>query len=694
LIQVIDEGLIPEAIFVNFPKTFVRIQQDLIRHNRHFCEIHREIPSWIRTIHSSGTYRAKVGATCPSSAALAIVVPQGLVIKQLLVLINVSNHPGGDRVRLTDVSALTFQRGHYTAARRGISVPQLECVGGTASRFSEYHPSTAQCYNKGHDGRDVQWECKAELNKNVRLGRITVSCEGYSFPDDPYVLYGSCAETWQYLNPRVALELGIKGVLQLNRYFNRSLKGVAKVIASSRLPTKQRNFSFHCYRWYYNFQSVIQPRWMNSNMSPYLVLIGLLVLAFAIWFFCLRDTFGQIPGPVGFDEMPGPAPPSAPYPTEAPPPYDEGTHTLATIFEIFRYRYIRNALLLRLLKVLRQPMTGFALRGAHQDSHPVNKPRILLRNEIDFLSVQATSNTTFRKGEFSPLNLRFSNVVSLITGASATDRSDMVGWGTTRKQLTSRLLEFHTPDLHLLKIEERNYFEKQKVWHLKMSAAVTRQLPSQTMFPCFTKKRWSSLRQIKTIIRPQQKKRYNVPNTTKMKDLIKTLWNGVKKHTEACKERNKKVCIFINATTHKVAENSLAAHDRLLPFLGFIRRSCGRSFRDVKAYVKLVTCKQLNLRRVEWEVVQKGRLCLMDERNISSCGNAPYEGLSILKPTPYSLMLHLTVHIRQAVKQYVKVLMLQNYDVILVGDPNRLQVFIDTYGHSSDFIRRQLLESL
>ncbi|TGZ71456.1 hypothetical protein CRM22_002626 [Opisthorchis felineus] len=199
---------------------------------------------------------------------------------------------GGDRVRLTDVSTLTFQRGHYTAARRGISVPQLECVGGTASRFSDYHPSTAQCYNKGHDGRDVQWECKAELNKNVRLGRITVSCEGYSFPEDPYVLYGSCA--LQY-------ELDFKD-------------------GNRRTSSKDQ-------KWYYTFQSVIQPRWTNSNMLPYLVLIGLLILAFAIWFFCLRDTFGQIPGPVGFDEMPGRAPPSAPYPTEAPPPYDEATHT-------------------------------------------------------------------------------------------------------------------------------------------------------------------------------------------------------------------------------------------------------------------------------------------------------------------------------------------------------------------------------
>ncbi|KAG5442680.1 hypothetical protein CSKR_110633 [Clonorchis sinensis] len=41
-------------------------------------------------------------------------------------------------------------------------------------------------------------------------------------------------------------------------------------------------------------------------------------------------------------------------------------HTsVSTIFEILRYMYIRNALLIRLLKILPQPTTGFALLGAH-----------------------------------------------------------------------------------------------------------------------------------------------------------------------------------------------------------------------------------------------------------------------------------------------------------------------------------------
>lgn len=49
-----------------------------------------------------------------------------------------------------------------------------------------------QCYNRGSDGDDVQWECKTDIDNAYRFGKISVSCEGYSYPDDPYVLKGSC----------------------------------------------------------------------------------------------------------------------------------------------------------------------------------------------------------------------------------------------------------------------------------------------------------------------------------------------------------------------------------------------------------------------------------------------------------------------------------------------------------------------
>ena len=30
------------------------------------------------------------------------------------------------------------------------------------------------------------------MDKRFKFGRITVSCEGYDYPDDPYILHGSC----------------------------------------------------------------------------------------------------------------------------------------------------------------------------------------------------------------------------------------------------------------------------------------------------------------------------------------------------------------------------------------------------------------------------------------------------------------------------------------------------------------------
>ena len=38
----------------------------------------------------------------------------------------------------------------------------------------------------------VQWECKAELDSKYQFGRLQISCEGYEYPDDPYILRGSC----------------------------------------------------------------------------------------------------------------------------------------------------------------------------------------------------------------------------------------------------------------------------------------------------------------------------------------------------------------------------------------------------------------------------------------------------------------------------------------------------------------------
>jgi len=94
------------------------------------------------------------------------------------------------KVRLQDVQVLTLHQGKMTTGRRSSPVPQLNCVGGSAKGI--FNPQVVQCYNRGWDGMDVQWECKTDLDMDYRLGSVNVICEGYDYPEDPYILAGSC----------------------------------------------------------------------------------------------------------------------------------------------------------------------------------------------------------------------------------------------------------------------------------------------------------------------------------------------------------------------------------------------------------------------------------------------------------------------------------------------------------------------
>ncbi|XP_070563129.1 store-operated calcium entry-associated regulatory factor-like [Ptychodera flava] len=103
----------------------------------------------------------------------------------------VNSWGSSDQVRLEDVQVLTLYSGRMTSARRSSPIPQLKCIGGNAGCHS-FAPQVVQCYNRGSDGVDVQWECKTDMDNAYRFGRIEVSCEGYDYPDDPYILKGSC----------------------------------------------------------------------------------------------------------------------------------------------------------------------------------------------------------------------------------------------------------------------------------------------------------------------------------------------------------------------------------------------------------------------------------------------------------------------------------------------------------------------
>ena len=96
------------------------------------------------------------------------------------------------KIRLEDVQVLTLHVGAQTTGRRSSPVPQLQCVGGSgAGRGLE--PSNVQCYNRESDGLGIQWQCKADMEATVKFGTVEVNCEGYDYPEDDYILAGSCA---------------------------------------------------------------------------------------------------------------------------------------------------------------------------------------------------------------------------------------------------------------------------------------------------------------------------------------------------------------------------------------------------------------------------------------------------------------------------------------------------------------------
>ncbi|XP_041074718.1 store-operated calcium entry-associated regulatory factor [Polyodon spathula] len=108
----------------------------------------------------------------------------------LLVMYAESWNDGGN-VLLREIQVITLYKGRHTNSRRTSPVPQLQCTGGSAGCLA-FVPEVVQCQNKGWDGFDVQWECKTDMDNAYRFGTIEVSCEGYNYPDDPYVLKGSC----------------------------------------------------------------------------------------------------------------------------------------------------------------------------------------------------------------------------------------------------------------------------------------------------------------------------------------------------------------------------------------------------------------------------------------------------------------------------------------------------------------------
>ncbi|KAH7935134.1 hypothetical protein HPB52_004483 [Rhipicephalus sanguineus] len=96
----------------------------------------------------------------------------------------------GDELNVRDGKVLPLPQGQHTTGLPSHQVPQLNCRGGSAG--CQDQPSVVEGYNRGSDGHDEQWECKAEMKETQKFGWMQVTCEGYNHPKDEYVLVGSC----------------------------------------------------------------------------------------------------------------------------------------------------------------------------------------------------------------------------------------------------------------------------------------------------------------------------------------------------------------------------------------------------------------------------------------------------------------------------------------------------------------------
>ncbi|KAI5465723.1 hypothetical protein BGZ63DRAFT_112280 [Mariannaea sp. PMI_226] len=97
-------------------------------------------------------------------------------------------------ILLSEVESLTLRgNGAMTNHRRVPAIPQLRCLSNPKI-CDLYDIDVMRCVNQGssYGTEDIQWSCTASLPEELKLGSTDVICEGYSSPNDDYVLKGSC----------------------------------------------------------------------------------------------------------------------------------------------------------------------------------------------------------------------------------------------------------------------------------------------------------------------------------------------------------------------------------------------------------------------------------------------------------------------------------------------------------------------
>ena len=114
---------------------------------------------------------------------------KSLMIK-LLCLLMIASTMAQTPVLISNMETLTFHKDMMTTGQRYMPRKQMQCVGDYC--HSHVMPSSMQCNNTGFDGKDANWKCCTQLPAAYKLGKVNISCEGFSYPGNKYALQGSC----------------------------------------------------------------------------------------------------------------------------------------------------------------------------------------------------------------------------------------------------------------------------------------------------------------------------------------------------------------------------------------------------------------------------------------------------------------------------------------------------------------------
>lgn len=120
------------------------------------------------------------------------------MIKSILLFLMIVNNSCSlsDRIPLKDVKIITVNKNYLTNARRIKPMLQLHCGGVYCNSIKI---DSMECINKGFNGYEYIWKCRAKLPKCYKFGFTKVICEGYDYDEDNYILKDSCGVNYNII---------------------------------------------------------------------------------------------------------------------------------------------------------------------------------------------------------------------------------------------------------------------------------------------------------------------------------------------------------------------------------------------------------------------------------------------------------------------------------------------------------------